>query len=57
MSDYLKGNVIKEKKILIVHMFRERMVQDKKAVKKYENSYLVMNLDGHGISKVKKVDI
>lgn len=56
MADYMKQHEIKEKKILIVHMFRESMVKNKKAVKKHDDIDLIMNLDGHGSPKL-KVDI
>lgn len=56
MVDYMKQHQIKEKKILIVHMFRESMVKNKKVVKKHEDIDLIMNLDGHGSPKL-KVDI
>jgi hypothetical protein len=56
MTDYLNENDIKEDKILIVHMFTERMVREKGKFKKYEKIDLVMNLDGHGSPKL-KVDI
>jgi hypothetical protein len=56
MSGYLKKNSIKEKKILIVHMFTKNMVKDKASIKTYENIDLIMNLDGHGSPKL-KVDI
>jgi hypothetical protein len=53
MSGYLKKNSIKEKKILIVHMFTKNMVKDKASIKTYENIDLIMNLDGHGSPKLK----
>lgn len=56
MTDYMKANNIDESKILIVHMFRKSMVQNKEAVKKYGKIDLIMNLDGHGSPKL-KVDI
>ena len=56
MTDFMKVNNIDESKILIVHMFRKSMVQDKEAVKKYDKIDLIMNLDGHGSPKL-KVDI
>ena len=56
MASYLKENGIKEKKMLVVHMFRHSMVTDKKVVKNYDNIDLIMNLDGHGSPRL-KVDI
>ena len=56
MTDYLDENGIKETKILIVHMFRASMVQDKESVKNYAKIDLIMNLDGHGSPKL-KIDI
>ncbi|MEA3417961.1 MAG: hypothetical protein U9Q90_01085 [Campylobacterota bacterium] len=56
MTDYLSKNGIKEKKILIVHMFRHTMVTNKNDLKKYDKIDLVFNLDGHGSPKL-KVDI
>jgi len=56
MASYLKENGIKEKKMLVVHMFRHSMVTDKKMVKNYANIDLIMNLDGHGSPRL-KVDI
>ena len=53
MSDYMKENNIQETKILVVHMFRGSMVQDKKSIKHYNDIDLVMNLDGHGSPKLK----
>ncbi len=53
MTDYLNKNGIQEKKILIVHMFRGSMVQNKKSIKHYEKIKLIMNLDGHGSPKLK----
>jgi hypothetical protein len=53
MTDYMKENGINENKILIVHMFRESMVKDSKAVKPYEKINLIMNLDGHGSPELK----
>jgi hypothetical protein len=53
MTDYLKDNGIKKKKILIVHRFTEKMISDKKAVKLYDQIDLVMNLDGHGSPQLK----
>ncbi len=53
MTDYLNENGIQEEKILVVHMFRGSMIQDKKSIKHYEKIKLIMNLDGHGSPKLK----
>ena len=53
MRDYLKANGIKEEKILLVHMFTEHMVTDKKAVRYTDRIHLVMHLDGHGSPALK----
>ena len=52
----VKKHDIKEKKMLIVHMFRQSMVQNKEVVKRYDDIDLILNLDGHGSPKL-KVDI
>ena len=56
MTDYLDKNGIKEKKILLVHMFRHTMVTNKDDLKTYDQIDLVFNLDGHGSPRL-KVDI
>jgi len=56
MAKYMKENGITEKKILLLHMFRHSMVEDKEALKHYDNIDLIFNLDGHGSPKL-KVDI
>jgi hypothetical protein len=53
MIDYMNQNKINETKILIVHMFKGSMVQNKDAVKDYDKIHLIMNLDGHGNPKLK----
>jgi len=53
MRDYIKANSIKEDKILLVHMFTEHMVTDKKAIKYTDRVHLVMHLDGHGSPALK----
>ena len=53
MADYMKENGITDKKILVVHMFTHKMVRDKKAIKRFDNIDLVMNLDGHGSPQLK----
>ena len=56
MDKYMKENGIKEKKILLLHMFRHTMVEHKEQLKHYDNIDLIFNLDGHGSPKL-KVDI
>jgi len=56
MQNYMRKHDIKEKKILIVHMFRHTMLSNKKDLKTYDNIDLVFNLDGHGSPRL-KVDI
>ncbi len=57
VSAYIRDNQLNDK-ILIVHMFRHKMVEDKSAVqfREHDNIQLVMNLDGHGSPHL-KVDI
>ena len=53
MSTYLKTHGIKEDKILIVHMFTEKMLSHKSALRYYDKIHLLMNLDGHGSPALK----
>lgn len=53
MRDYIKANGIKEDKILLVHMFTEHMVTNKKAIKYTDRVHLAMHLDGHGSPALK----
>jgi len=53
MRDYIKANGIKDDKILLVHMFTEHMVTDKKAIKYTDRVHLAMHLDGHGSQSLK----
>ncbi len=53
MRDYIKANGIKDDKILLVHMFTEHMVTDKKAIRYTDRVHLVMHLDGHGSPALK----
>lgn len=53
MIDHMNKNGINENKTLIVHMFRQSMVQDEKSVKLHDNIHLIMNLDGHGSPNLK----
>ena len=56
MDRYMRKNGIKEKKILLLHMFRHTMVRHKERLKHYDNIKLVFSLDGHGSPRL-KVDI
>ncbi len=56
MSRYMQEHNITEPKILLLHMFRHRMLRHKNSLRYYPNIKLVMHLDGHGPSAV-KVDI
>ena len=53
MRDYIKANGIKNDKILLVHMFTEHMVVQKKAIRYTDRVHLVMHLDGHGSPALK----
>jgi len=53
MRDYIKANGIKEDKILLIHMFTEHMVTQKKAIRYTDRVHLVMHLDGHGSPALK----
>jgi len=53
MRDYIKANGIKDDKILLVHMFTEHMVTQKKAIRYTDRVHLVMHLDGHGSPALK----
>lgn len=53
MSTYLRDNHIEEDKILLVHMFTENMVRDKKAIRCTKKIHLEMHLDGHGSPALK----
>ncbi len=53
MRDYIKANGIKEDKILLVHMFTEHMVTNKKSIKYTDRIHLAMHLDGHGSPALK----
>ena len=56
MTNYMKQHDIEEEKILLVHMFRHSMLENKKDLQTYDKIDLVFNLDGHGAPKL-KVDI
>ena len=53
MSHYMQTHGITETKILLLHMFRHRMLKHKSSIRYYPNIKLVMHLDGHGPSAVK----
>jgi len=53
MSTYMKKHAITEKKMLLVHMFRKRMVRNKHVIRYYENIKPIMHLDGHGSAGLK----
>ena len=53
MADYMQKHNIKEKKMLIVHMFRHTMVTNKQDLKTFDNIDLIFNLDGHGSPRLK----
>ena len=53
MRDYIKANGIQDDKILLVHMFTEHMVTQKKAIRYTDRVHLVMHLDGHGSPALK----
>jgi len=53
MKDYLKANGIKEDKILLIHMFTQHMVTNKKAIRYTDRVHLAMHLDGHGSPSLK----
>lgn len=53
MSTYMKKHGIKGKKILIVHMFRHSMLENKKDIRTYDNIDLVFNVDGFGSPRLK----
>ena len=53
MRDYIKANGIKDDKILLVHMFTEHMVTQKKAIRYTDRVHLVIHLDGHGSPSLK----
>ncbi len=53
MNNYMHKHGIKEKKMLIVHMFRHTMLSNKQDLKTYDNIKLIFNLDGHGSPRLK----
>jgi hypothetical protein len=53
IRDYIKANGIKDDKILLIHMFTEHMVTNKKAIKYTDRVHLAMHLDGHGSPSLK----
>lgn len=53
MRDYIKSNGIKDDKILMIHMFTQHMVTNKKAIQYTDRVHLAMHLDGHGSPSLK----
>jgi len=53
MRNYIKANGIKDDKILLIHMFTEHMVTNKKAITYTDRVHLAMHLDGHGSPSLK----
>jgi len=53
MRDYIESHHIKDDKILLVHMFTEHMVIQKKSIRYTDRVHLVMHLDGHGSPALK----
>jgi hypothetical protein len=53
MDSYMKKHGIREKKILLLHMFRHTMIEHKEQLRHYNNIDLIFNLDGHGAPKLK----
>jgi hypothetical protein len=53
MKDYIINNNIKNDKILLIHMFTENMVTDKKSIRYTDHIHIVMHLDGHGSAALK----
>jgi len=53
MRNYIKANGIKDDKILLIHMFTEHMVTNKKAISYTDRVHLAMHLDGHGSPSLK----
>ncbi len=53
MHRYLQKHGIREKKMLLIHMFRKRMVRQKHLIKHYADIKPIMHLDGHGSSGLK----
>jgi len=53
ISDYLHANHIRGNRTLIVHMFTQGMVRNKKVIRNYDNVDLIANLDGHGSPSLK----
>jgi hypothetical protein len=53
MRDYIKENGIKKDKILLIHMFTQHMVTNKKTIVHTDRIHLAMHLDGHGSPALK----
>ena len=48
MQTFMIENKIEGKRMLLIHMFYERMLRDKELVKNYDSINLLYNIDGHG---------
>ncbi len=53
MHRYMQKHGIREKKMLLIHMFRKSMVREKHLIKHYTDIKPIMHLDGHGPSGLK----
>ena len=53
MQNYMIDNHIEGKRMLLIHMFYERMLRNKNLVKKYDRINLTYNIDGHGKGSTK----
>jgi hypothetical protein len=53
MHRYMQKHGIREKKMLLIHMFRKSMVRQKHLIKHYADIKPIMHLDGHGSSGLK----
>lgn len=53
MQNYMIENHIEGKRMLLIHMFYERMLRNKSLVKKYDKINLTYNIDGHGKASTK----
>jgi hypothetical protein len=53
MQNYMIKNHIEGKRMLLIHMFYERMLRNKSLVKKYDRINLTYNIDGHGRGSTK----
>jgi len=53
MRDYMNANKIEDDKILLIHMFTQHMVTNKKAIQYTDRVHVAMHLDGHGSPALK----